>query len=295
MYMQPKERHSKYDDYHIPFDCERFLSDRRVFEEVLKPLIISLVLIRGKCPHTIQKEYPNLVFHSRWLQTKDELYIDRVRYSSNEVFINELDKHLPDSYNYRNTLKEIISAKRESNDHAFLRIKRLESYILSLVSKQWIYFDIDELDRVDKELAKALNERSIVYDEFVKSIAQFIKEQYDEYSRFTRIKCLGLKKSRMSTLWEKCKDNIGNPNTCKKTYYHVFGDTNLPEHENPRVILWNGTPSSLREHIEDIFEGKRIKWTLLKTHNIFRIKKKDEYVIPSYNSYRNFYTPQEKK
>jgi hypothetical protein len=99
----------------------------------------------------------------------------------------------------------------------------------------------------------------------------------------------------MSTLWEKCKDNIGNPNTCKKTYYHVFGDTNLPEHENPRVILWNGTPSSLREHIEDIFEGKRIKWTLLKTHNIFRIKKKDEYVIPSYNSYRNFYTPQEKK
>lgn len=294
-YMQLKKRHSQYDEYTIPFDCDRFLSDRRTFEEVIKPFIISLKLIGIKCPYTIEKEFPNLSIHSCWLQTKDELYIDGVRDLSYEEFINELDKHLPDSYKYRNTLSEIITAKREVNDHAFLRIKRLESYLLSLVNKRWISIDIDESDKVDEEFVNAIFKRSIILDEFIGSLARFIKEQYDEYSRLTRIKCLELKKSRINSLWDKCKDNIGNPNICKKTYYHVFGDTNLPEHENPRVILWNGTSSALREHIEDIFQDNSIRWKQLKTHNIFRIRKKDEYVIPSYDSYRNYYNLQKKK
>lgn len=292
--MQPKKRHSPYDEYAIQFNCDSFLSDRRVFEEVIKPLIISLRLIETKCPNTIAKEFPNLSINSCWLQTKDELYIDGLLESSHEEFLYELDKHLPDSYNYRNTLCEIISAKREVNDHAFLRIKRLETFLYSLVNKQWICISVDESDKVEEKLAREIFKRSLILDEFIRSLARFIKEQYNEYSRFTRIKCLGLKKSRINALWEKSKGNIGNPNICKKTYYHVFGDTNLPEHENPHVILWNGTSSALREHIEEIFQNNSIKWTQLKTHNIFRIRKKGEYVVPSYNSYRNHYTPHAK-
>lgn len=293
--MQPKKRHSQYDEYAIQFNCDSFLSDRRVFEEVIKPLIISLRLIETKCPNTIAKEFPNLSINSCWLQAKDELYILGLLESSHEEFLYELDKHLPDSYNYRNTLCEIISAKREANDHAFLRIKRLETFLYSLVNKQWICISVDESDKVEAKLAIEIFKRSFILDEFIKSLARFIKEQYNEYSRFTRIKCLGLKKSRINALWDKCKDNIGNPNICKKTYYHVFGDTNLPEHENPRVILWNGTSSALREHIEDIFQDNSIRWKQLKIHNIFRIRKKDEYVIPSYDSYRNYYNLQKKK
>jgi hypothetical protein len=165
--MQPKKRHSPYDEYAIQFNCDSFLSDRRVFEEVIKPLIISLRLIETKCPNTIAKEFPNLSINSCWLQTKDELYIDGLLESSHEEFLYELDKHLPDSYNYRNTLCEIISAKREVNDHAFLRIKRLETFLYSLVNKQWICISVDESDKVEEKLAREIFKRSLILDEFI--------------------------------------------------------------------------------------------------------------------------------
>ena len=116
---------------------------------------------------------------------------------------------------------------------------------------------------------------------------------HEEYSRLTNIGCLKFPKEKLYGLWKKAFSFIVNLISSKSTYYHVFGTKSLPEHENPRVILWNGSSASLREHIWELFEGESYRWKQLEKCNIFLIKKKDGHVIPTYNSFRNL--PKKKK
>ena len=146
----------------------------------------------------------------------------------------------------------------------------------------------DEWKNVDVNVSSAIFANLCTISEKAFSLNSKLTELYEEYSRLTSIDSLKLPKAKLDCLWEEVFPHIGNPTLSKATYYHVFGTKSLPEHENPRVILWNGSVASLREHIWKLFEGKSCKWQQLENYNIFRIKKKDGYVIPAYNSFRNY-------
>ena len=151
-------------------------------------------------------------------------------------------------------------------------------------------FNDDEWKNVDVNVSSAIFANLCAISEKAFSLNSMLTELHEEYSRLTSIDCLKLPKAKLDCLWEKAVPYIDNPVSSKATYYHVFGTKSLPEHENPRVILWNGSVASLREHIWDLFDGESCRWTQLEKCNIFRIKKKDKYVVPAYNSFRNFYS-----
>ena len=288
-----KSRHEEYKELLLP---EKFDSDQKMVEKFLSPLLYKLKLIKLVCPMTIEKCFPALSSYNEFIghHLEHKLF----KFGMNPQ-LPEFLKELEDSIDFMDNsfIKLTISAKRTRYDHAYYRLKRLENTISPLfenILKMEGSFDCDmnddEWKNVDVNVSSAIFANLCAISEKVFSLNSMLTELHEEYSRLTNIDCLKLPKTKLDCLWEKAFPFIDNPISSKATYYHVFGTKSLPEHENPRVILWNGSVASLREHIWDLFDGESCRWTQLEKCNIFRIKKKDKYVVPAYNSFRNFYS-----
>jgi hypothetical protein len=243
---------------------------------------------------TIEKCFPALSDYSYFIghQFEHKLF----KFGRNPQ-LPEFLKELEDTTGFvdNSFIKLIISEKRTRYDYAYYRLKRLENTISPLFKTILVMkgsFDCDmnddEWKNVDVNVSSAIFANLCAISEKVFSLNSMLTELHEEYSRLTNIDCLKLPKTKLDCLWEKAFPFIDNPISSKATYYHVFGTKSLPEHENPRVILWNGSVASLREHIWDLFDGESCRWTQLEKCNIFRIKKKDKYVVPAYNSFRNY-------
>lgn len=290
-----KKRQSQHEEYKELLLPEKFESDQKMVEKFLSPILYRLNLIKLVCPMTIEKFFPALSDYNYFIghQFEHKLF----KFGMNPQ-LPEFLKELEDMTGFvdNSFISSTISVKRTRYDHAYHRLKRLENTI-SLLFKTILAmkgsFDYDMNDdewmNVDVNVSSAIFANLCTISEKVFSLNSMLTELHEEYSRLTSIGCLKLPKTKLDCLWEKAFPFIDNPISSKATYYHVFGTKSLPEHENPRVILWNGSIASLREHIWELFEGKSCKWQQLENYNIFRIKKKDEYVIPAYNSsFRNY-------
>ena len=288
-----KSRHEEYKELLLP---EKFDSDQKMVEKFLSPLLYKLKLIKLVCPMTIEKCFPALSSYNEFIghHLEHKLF----KFGMNPQ-LPEFLKELEDSIDFMDNsfIKLTISAKRTRYDHAYYRLKRLENTISPLfenILKMEGSFDCDmnddEWKNVDVNVSSAIFANLCAISEKVFSLNSMLTELHVEYSRLTNIDCLKLPKTKLDCLWEKAFPFIDNPISSKATYYHVFGTKSLPEHENPRVILWNGSVASLREHIKELFDRESCRWTQLENYNIFRIKKKDKYVVPAYNSFRNFYS-----
>lgn len=291
-----KKRKSQYEEYKEQLLPEKFDSDQKMVEKFLSPLLYKLKLIKLVCPMTIEKCFPALSSYNEFIghHLEHKLF----KFGMNPQ-VPEFLKELEDTIDFMDNsfIKLTISAKRTRYDHAYYRLKRLENTISPLfenILKMEGSFDCDMKDdewkNVDVNVSSAIFANLCAISEKVFSLNSMLTELHEEYSRLTNIDCLKLPKTKLDCLWEKAFPFIDNPITSKATYYHVFGTKSLPEHENPRVILWKGSVASLREHIWDLFDGESCRWTQLEKCNIFRIKKKDKYVVPAYNSFRNFYS-----
>lgn len=290
-----KKRKSQYEEYKEQLLPEKFDSDQKVVEKFLSPLLYKLKLIKLVCPMTIEKCFPALYSYNEFIghHLEHKLF----KFGMNPQ-VPEFLKELEDTIDFMDNsfIKLTISAKRTRYDHAYYRLKRLENTISPLfenILKMEGSFDCDmnddEWKNVDVNVSSAIFANLCAISEKVFSLNSMLTELHEEYSRLTNIDCLKLPKTKLDCLWEKAFPFIDNPISSKATYYHVFGTKSLPEHENPRVILWNGSVASLREHIWDLFDGESCRWTQLEKCNIFRIKKKDEYVTPEYkSSFRNY-------
>ena len=287
-----KSRHEEYKELLLP---EKFDSDQKMVEKFLSPLLYKLKLIKLVCPMTIEKCFPALSSYNEFIEHHLEHKL--FKFGMNPQ-LPEFLKELEDSIDFMDNsfIKLTISAKRTRYDHAYYRLKRLENTISPLFKTILVMkgsFDCDmnddEWKNVDVNVSSAIFANLCAISEKVFSLNSMLTELHEEYSRLTNIDCLKLPKTKLDCLWEKAFPFIDNPISSKATYYHVFGTKSLPEHENPRVILWNGSIASLREHIKELFDGESCRWTQLKKCNIFRIKKKDKYVVPAYNSsFRNY-------
>ena len=291
-----KKRKSQYEEYKEQLLPEKFDLDQKMVEKFLSPLLYKLKLIKLVCPMTIEKCFPALSSYNEFIghHLEHKLF----KFGMNPQ-VPEFLKELEDTIDFMDNsfIKLTISAKRTRYDHAYYRLKRLENTISPLfenILKMEGSFDCDMYDdewkNVDVNVSSAIFANLCAISEKVFSLNSMLTELHEEYSRLTNIDCLKLPKTKLDCLWEKAFPFIDNPISSKATYYHVFGTKSLPEHENPRVILWNGSVASLREHIWDLFDGESCRWTQLEKCNIFRIKKKDKYVVPAYNSFRNFYS-----
>lgn len=289
-----KKRKSQHEEYKELLLPEKFDSDQKMVEKFLSPLLYKLKLIKLVCPMTIEKCFPALSSYNEFIghHLEHKLF----KFGMNPQ-VPEFLKELEDTIDFMDNsfIKLTISAKRTRYDHAYYRLKRLENTISPLfenILKMEGSFDCDmnddEWKSVDVNVSSAIFANLCAISEKVFSLNSMLTELHEEYSRLTNIDCLKLPKTKLDCLWEKAFPFIDNPISSKATYYHVFGTKSLPEHENPRVILWNGSVASLREHIWDLFDGESCRWTQLEKCNIFRIKKKDKYVVPAYNSFRNY-------
>ena len=290
-----KKRQSQHEEYKELLLPEKFESDQKMVEKFLSPLLYKLKLIKLVCPMTIEKCFPTLSSYNEFIghHLEHKLF----KFGMNPL-LPEFLKELEDTTGFvdNSFISSTISAKRTRYDNAYHRLKRLENTISPLfenILKMEGTFNYNiadgELKSVSTYLDSAIFANLCIISEKAFSLNSMLTKLHEEYSRLTRIDCLKLPKDKLDCLWEKAIPFIDNPISSKATYYHVFGTKLLPEHENPRVILWNGSVASLREHIWDLFEGNRCKWKQLKNYNIFRIKKKDEYVTPEYNSsFRNY-------
>ena len=291
-----KKRKSQYEEYKELLLPEKFDSDQKMVEKFLSPLLYKLKLIKLVCPMTIEKCFPALSSYNEFIghHLEHKLF----KFAMNPL-LPEFLKELEDTTGFvdNSFISSTISAKRTRYDHAYHRLKRLENTISPLFKTILVMkgsFDCDmnddEWKNVDVNVSSAIFANLCAISEKVFSLNSMLTELHEEYSRLTNIDCLKLPKTKLDCLWEKAFPFIDNPISSKATYYHVFGTKSLPEHENPRVILWNGSVASLREHIKELFDGESCRWTQLENYNIFRIKKKDKYVVPAYNSFRNFYS-----
>ena len=291
-----KKRRSRHEEYKELLLPEKFESDQKMVEKFLSPILYRLNLIKLVCPMTIEKCFPALSSYNEFIghHLEHKLF----KFGMNPQ-LPEFLKELEDSIDFMDNsfIKLTISAKRTRYDHAYYRLKRLENTISPLfenILKMEGSFDCDmnddEWKNVDVNVSSAIFANLCAISEKVFSLNSMLTELHVEYSRLTNIDCLKLPKTKLDCLWEKAFPFIDNPISSKATYYHVFGTKSLPEHENPRVILWNGSVASLREHIKELFDRESCRWTQLENYNIFRIKKKDKYVVPAYNSFRNFYS-----
>lgn len=289
-----KKRKSQHEEYKELLLPEKFDSDQKMVEKFLSPLLYKLKLIKLVCPMTIEKCFPALSSYNEFIghHLEHKLF----KFGMNPQ-VPEFLKELEDTIDFMDNsfIKLTISAKRTRYDHAYYRLKRLENTISPLfenILKMEGSFDCDmnddEWKNVDVNVSSAIFANLCAISEKVFSLNSMLTKLHEEYSRLTNIDCLKLPKTKLDCLWEKAFPFIDNPISSKATYYHVFGTKSLPEHENPRVILWNGSVASLREHIWDLFDGESCRWTQLEKCNIFRIKKKDKYVVPAYNSFRNY-------
>lgn len=289
-----KKRKSQHEEYKELLLPEKFESDQKMVEKFLSPLLYKLKLIKLVCPMTIEKCFPALSSYNEFIghHLEHKLF----KFGMNPQ-VPEFLKELEDTIDFMDNsfIKLTISAKRTRYDHAYYRLKRLENTISPLfenILKMEGSFDCDmnddEWKSVDVNVSSAIFANLCAISEKVFSLNSMLTKLHEEYSRLTNIDCLKLPKTKLDCLWEKAFPFIDNPISSKATYYHVFGTKSLPEHENPRVILWNGSVASLREHIWDLFDGESCRWTQLEKCNIFRIKKKDKYVVPAYNSFRNY-------
>ena len=289
-----KKRRSRHEEYKELLLPEKFESDQKMVEKFLSPILYRLNLIKLVCPMTIEKFFPALSDYSYFIghHLEHKLF----KFGMNPL-LPEFLKELEETTGFvdNSFIKLIISEKRTRYDYAYYRLKRLENTISPLFKTILVMkgsFDCDmnddEWKNVDVNVSSAIFANLCTISEKAFSLNSMLTELHEEYSRLTSIDCLKLPKAKLDCLWEKAVPYIDNPVSSKATYYHVFGTKSLPEHENPRVILWNGSSTSLREHIWLLFEGKSCKWQQLENYNIFRIKKKDGYVIPAYNSFRNY-------
>ena len=287
-----KKRKSQHEEYKELLLPEKFDSDQKMVEKFLSPLLYKLKLIKLVCPMTIEKCFPALSSYNEFIghHLEHKLF----KFGMNPQ-LSEFLKELEDSIDFMDNsfIKLTISAKRTRYDHAYYRLKRLENTISPLfenILKMEGTFNYNiadgELKSVSTNLDSAIFANLCTISEKAFSLNSMLTKLHEEYSRLTRIDCLKLPKDKLDCLWEKAIPFIENPISSKATYYYVFGTKSLPENENPRVILWNGSSTSLCEHIWELFEGKSCKWKQLKYCNIFRIKKKDQYVIPAYETYR---------
>ena len=289
-----KKRLNPYEEYKELLLPEKFESDQVIVEKFLSPILYRLNLIKLVCPMTIDRCFPALSDYSYFIghHLEHKLF----KFSMNTLspeFLKELEV-AGELVNYT-FIKSTIEANRTRYDYAYYRLKRLENTISPLFENilkmggSFNYHIADgEMKNVSSYLDSAILSNLCAISEKAFSLNTTLTKLHEDYSRLTSIGCLKHPKDKLDCLWEKARPFIENPMPSKATYYHVFGTKSLPEHENPRVILWNGSSASLREHIWELFEGKSCKWTQLEKCNIFRIKKKDGYVIPAYNSFRNY-------
>lgn len=289
-----KKRQSQHEEYKELLLPKKFESDQIMVEKFLSPILYGLNLIKLVCPMTIEKCFPALSDYSYFIghQFEHKLF----KFGRNPQ-LPEFLKELEDTTGFvdNSFIELIISAKRTRHDHAYHRLKRLENTISplfeSMLKMEGTFnynTDNDEWKNVDVNVHSAIFANLCTISETAFSLNSMLTRLHEEYSRLTSIDCVKLPKDKLDCLWKKAIPHIEKPEQSKATYYHVFGTKSLPEHENPRVILWNGSSTSLREHIWLLFEGKSCKWQQLENYNIFRIKKKDGYVIPAYNSFRNY-------
>ena len=289
-----KIRKSQYEEDKEQLLPEKFESDQKMVEKFLSPILYRLNLIKLVCPMTIEKFFPALSDYNYFIghHLEHKLF----KFAMNPL-LPEFLKELEDTTGFvdNSFIELIISGKRTRYDHAYYRLKRLENTISPLfenILKMEGTFNYNiadgELKSVSTNLDSAIFANLCIISEKAFSLNSMLTKLHEEYSRLTRIDCLKLPKDKLDCLWEKAIPFIENPISSKATYYHVFGTKSLPENENPRVILWNGSVASLRDHIWDLFDGESCRWTQLEKCNIFRIKKKDKYVVPAYNSFRNY-------
>jgi hypothetical protein len=245
---------------------------------------------------TIEKCFPALSDYDYFIGHQFEHKLSKFKMNAQSP---ELLKEFEASIDFidNSFIRSMISAKRTRYDYAYHRLKRLENTISPLFKTILVMEGAftynahdDEWKNVDVDVYSAIFANLCTISEKVFSLNSMLTELHEEYSRLTNVDCLKLPKTKLDSLWEKAFPSIENPIASKATYYHVFGTKSLPEHENPRVILWNGASASLREHIKELFNGESCRWMQLEKCNIFRIKKKDKYVVPAYNSFRNFYS-----
>ena len=291
-----KKRQNRYEEYKELLLPEKFESDQKIVEKFLSPILYRLNLIKLVCPMTIEKCFPALSDYDYYI---GHLLEHKLFKFDKNALSPEFLKDLEDTTAFvdNSYIKAIVAAKRTRNDHAYYRLRRLENTILPLFKNvlamegAFTYStNDDEWNQVDVVLNSAIYANLCEITEKSYSLNSMIMGLYEEYSRLTRIDCLKIPKVKLDDLWDKAIPYIENPVSSRTTYYYVFGDKSLPDHENPRVILWNGASASLREHIKELFDGESCRWTQLEKCNIFRIKKKDKYVVPSYNSFRNYYS-----
>lgn len=287
-----RKRKSQYEEYKELLLPEKFDSDQKVVEKFLSPILYKLKLVKLVCPKTIDKCFPALSDYNEFIghHLEHKLF----KFGMNPQ-LPEYLKELEDTTSFvdNSFIESIISEKRTRYDHAYYRLKRLENTISPLFESMlkmegtFNYNIVDgEWNNVDVNTQSAIFANLCTISEKAFSLNSMLTRLHEEYSRLTSIGCLKLPKDKLDCLLDKASPYIVNPIQSKATYYHVFGTKSLREHENPRVILWNGSSATLREHIWELFEGKSCKWTQLEKCNIFRIKKKGEYVIPAYETYR---------